>query len=241
MKKSIPLTALLGAAPIAALLGAGTMIATTDASAAAVPATLVSVKTFSNNGSAAWNLSASTATWTYDSTTGTAVITGGTYYAEVLSPNTFGHTMNGVTLGNFVPSLGTWSCQEGTFGGAVGASLCGNYNFGSNKKNQSTYTPSAQGATVTINTTAGGDDVALGAPQSLQTSYSNLIQSSLGSFNYQLSNTSSSTCTGTNLGPCSGYEFVFNAPEVPAPAAVWLLGTGLAGLAARRLRRKTKA
>ena len=95
-----------------------------------------------------FNLSASTATWTFDSVTGTAAITGGTYYGEVLSPNVFGHTMTGVSLGNFVPTLGTWSCQEGTFGSAVGASLCGNYNFGSNKKNQSTYTPTAQGATV---------------------------------------------------------------------------------------------
>ena len=51
MKKSIPLTALLGAAPMAALLGAGTMVATTDASAAPVAATLVSVASYSANGS----------------------------------------------------------------------------------------------------------------------------------------------------------------------------------------------
>ena len=240
MKKSIPLTALLGAAPMAALLGAGSMIATTDASAAPLVSTLVSVTSYSNNGSAVFNLSASTATWTFDSVTGQAVQTGGTYIGEVLSPNVFGHTMTGVSLGNFVPSLGTWSCQEGTFGTAVGASLCGNYNFGSNKKNQSTYTPTAQGATVV----GGGDDGIIGPPQSLQTSYSNMTTTDNGGGKFTLANLSNVCTVPTNPGPCSGYSFVFQqqqAPEIPAPAAVWLLGTGLAGLAARRLRKKTKA
>ena len=240
MKKSIPLTALLGAAPMAALLGAGTMVATTDASAAPVAATLVQVANYSNNGSATFNLSASTATWTFDADTGTAAIVSGTYYGEVLSPNVYGHTMTGISLGNFVPTLGTWSCQEGTFGGAVGASICGNYNFGSNKKNQSTYTPSALGATVTL----GGDDANLpGGPQSAASSYSNMTMTDNGGGSFTIANLGYVCQAPTNPGPCSGYTFVFQTetPEVPAPAAVWLLGTGLAGLAARRLRKKTQA
>ena len=66
--------------------------------------------------------------------------------------------MTGGVLSSGAAAATTWSCTEGTFGAAVvGAShICGNYSFGANFSNNSTYTPTATGATVTI----GGDDVA---------------------------------------------------------------------------------
>ena len=238
MKKSIPLAGLVGAA--------GWLGTLANASAEPVNVLLTGVFQYESGKTSIFNLSRDTSTWTFDSASGTATMTGGTYIGAITSPNVFGHTMTGVSLGNFVPTLGTWSCQEGTFGNAVGASLCGRYNFGSNKVNQSTYTPTAQGGTVVT----GGDDGVLGPPQSLQTSYSNMVtvapvvapgESQI----YCLSNgTPPNVPDNYYATPCmshqSGYTFRFQvvpAPAVvPIPPAVWLFGSALGLIGAMRRR-----
>ena len=166
MKKSIPIATLMGVT--------GVMGLASDADAAGVYATLISVTSYSPNGSAAWDGSLDTSTWTFDTVTGIAVQTGGTYSRLTKAGATplMRHTMTGVTLKNGAPTGATWACIEGNFGTVVGASICGNYNFGTNLTNESTYTPSVTGSTVT----RGGDDGIIGPSQSLVNSYSTMLK-----------------------------------------------------------------
>jgi hypothetical protein len=223
VKKSLPLAALLGATGLIGLIP--------DADAAPVAATLISVTSYSQDGSSPWNGTADTSTWTFDADTGTAVQTGGVYSRLIKAAATplMRHTMTGVTLSSGAATGATWACIEGTFGGGggntggIGASVCGNYNFGADFTNQSTYTPSAVGATVAL----GGDDGAIGAPQTLANSYSSMTSTALGGGRFRLS---------TNTTGTSGYDFVFQV-AVPVPAAVWLFGSalGLMGVLRRKL------
>ena len=57
-----------------------------------------------------------------------------------------------------------YSCVEGSFGGAVLASLCGNYNYGANATNEST---TSWGPGLAFSQTVGGDDVSVGTQQNL--------------------------------------------------------------------------
>jgi len=165
MKKLLTLAALVGVA------GMGV------ANAAPVAATMVSVGSYSKSASSAspWTATgADTATWTFDVATNTLAIASGTYarVAIVGATPLMTHTMTGVSMSSGTAVGATWTCTEGAFGGIVGAHICGNYNFGSNFTNDSTYnqsTPDAISATVTI----GGDDISLGAVQTLVNSYSN--------------------------------------------------------------------
>jgi hypothetical protein len=228
VKKSLPLAALLGATGLIGLIP--------DADAAAFDATLISVRSYSNSGFAVWNGTLDTSTWTFDTATGTAVQTGGVYsrLTKAGSQSLMRHTMTGVTLSSGAATGATWACIEGTFGGGggntggVGASVCGNYNWGANLTNQSTYTPVGLGATVTL----GGDDGAFAAPQSLVNSYSSMVATSLGGGAWSLHNTNGPIVSTST----SGYDFVFQV-AVPVPPAVWLFGSalGLMGV----LRRKT--
>jgi len=141
------------------------------------------------------------------------------------------HTMTGVTLGSGAATGTTWACIEGNFGLAVAASICGNYNFGPTTVNESVYTPTATGATVTI----GGDDGAIGPPQSLANSYSSMVATSLGGGAYSLHNTNGATVSTST----TGYDFIFQQgpPDlIPVPAAVWLFGSalGLMGVLRRK-------
>ena len=233
MKKSIPLAALMGVTGVAGLASV--------ADAAPVTATLVSVTSYSPNGSAPWNGTLDTSAWTFDPTSSSqafaAVQTGGTYSRLTKAGATplMRHTMTGVTLGSSAPTGATWACLEGNFGTAVGASICGNYNSGTNLTNQSVYTPSTTGSSVAI----GGDDGAIGPSQSLANSYSSMTATAIGGApggfqNYCLSN-GTPTCSSTST---TGYDFVFQiaAAGVPVPAAVWRFGSalGLMGVARRR-------
>ena len=232
MKKSIPLAALMGVTGVVGLASV--------ADAAPVAATLISVTSYSPNGTAAWNGTLDTSTWTFDTATGTAAMTGGTYSRLTKAGATplMRHTRTGVTLGSGAPTGATWACLEGNFGTAVGASICGNYNFGTNLTNQSVYTPSATGSSVAI----GGDDGAIGPSQSLVNSYSSMVATAIGGApggfqNYCLSN-GTPTCSSTST---TGYDFVFQiaASAVPVPAAVWLFGSALGLMGA--MRRRTAA
>ena len=208
MKKSLPLAALMGATSLVSPFH--------DADAARSKSTfqaiLVSVTSYSPNGSAAWNGSLDTSTWTFDSATGTAVQTGGIYSRLVKAGVTplMRHTMTGVTLGSGAATGATWACLEGNFGTSVGASICGGYNFGVNLTNQSTYTPTTTGSVVMI----GGDDGFFAPPQSLAGSYSNMVTTSLataGQFCLSNSNATlaASRCTAAGSTATAGYDFIF--------------------------------
>ena len=217
MKKSIPLAALMGVTGVVGLASV--------ADAAPVAATLISVTSYSPNGTAAWNGTLDTSTWTFDTATGTAAQTGGTYSRLTKAGATplMRHTMTGVTLGSGAATGTTWACLEG--------------NFGTDLTNQSTYTPSGTGSSVSI----GGDDGAIGPSQSLANSYSSMTATAIGGApggfqNYCLSN-GTPTCSSTST---TGYDFVFQiASAVPVPAAVWLFGSALGLMGA--MRRRTAA
>jgi hypothetical protein len=208
VKKTLATIALLGAA----------------GAVQAAPATMVGMISYSPNGTIYWNLGSSSAQWDLDLTGGTLTQTSGTFRAQAFVNGNLlmTHTMTGGVLGSGTAVATSWACIEGTFGGTVGSSICGNYSFGGNYANESTYTPTATGATVTI----GGDDAAIGAPQTLANSYSGLAMTNLGGGYWRLA---------SGIVGVSGYDFCFQpaiepvmclAP-VPIPPAVWLFGSAL--------------
>jgi hypothetical protein len=203
--------------------------------ASATPATLLSVTSYSKNGTTTWNIGGSTAIWDVNTGTGVATQLSGTYkgVAKVGVTPLMTHTMTGAVLSSGTASATSWSCTEGIFGGIVGAHICGNYSFGGNATNDSVYNPTATGATVAI----GGDDVALpGGPQTLANSYSGMLMT-VNSNGLKLSN---------GVVGVSGYTFCFGTGETsgtcavtPIPAAAWLFGSafGLMGLLRRKISR----
>jgi hypothetical protein len=189
MKKLLTLAALVGVSGVA--------------NAAPAAATLTGVTTYSANGSAALNISASTATWEVDTATGVATQTGGTFSGKASVGKTllYTQTMTGGVLSSGAATGTSWGCAEGIFGGIVGAHICGNFTLGGNGTVDSIVGNSGTAVTVVI----GGDDVASGDPQTLANSYSNMTLTDLGGGNWRLSNS-----TGT-----SGYDFNFNIAAAP--------------------------
>ena len=156
---------------IAALIG---MAGIGGANAAPAVATMMSIGSYGRNTTTPGNwtvTAADTAIWTFDTDTNTLAIASGTYarMAKVSNTPLMTHTMTGATMSAGTATASNWSCTEGTFGGAIGAHICGNYVFGNDGINDSIYTPGTIDATVAI----GGDDISRGAPQTLVNSYSN--------------------------------------------------------------------
>lgn len=192
-------TILAGA--IAATLGAGG-----GADAALVNVALQSVVSHSSSGTSAANIGSSTATWTYNSVNGLLTQQGGLFNARyTISPTTtlFRHSTTGMVLGGGgAASATSFTCTEGNFGGNVGASLCGNYNFGANFVNESAL---SYGPGTAIDRTIGGDDVTLGSPQGVG-AYNGMTQISWVGTTLKLSNatpTSGYTWTLATLGPAA--------------------------------------
>jgi hypothetical protein len=237
MKKQI---GALGAA-IAATLGAQT------ADAATYSATLKEVLSYSGNGSSAGEIATSTATWSYDDVTNLLTQTGGTFNVRFsIIPGTttlFRHVITGLVIGNGgAAAATTYNCKEGNFGGSVGASLCGNYTFGTNLVNDSSTT---WGPGTAAARTIGGDDMASGPQQNI-TGYAYFATISWVGTTLTLSNASCNAYAPGNASGCAttggfntGYTWVLDAgPQaaIPVPAAVWLFGSalGLLGVARRR-------
>jgi hypothetical protein len=224
---------------IAATLGA------TAADATTYTATLKADTSYSGNGSSAGAIGSSTATWSYDDATGLLTQTGGTFNVRfTITPTTtlFRHSITGLVIGNSAAASATdYSCAEGNFGGNVGASLCGNYNFGANFINESTVT---WGPGTAFARTTGGDDKALGPQQSIL-AYDGFTTLSWTGTQLVLSNAvcnpaapGNSNGCATNGGFNSGYTWTLEGAAVPVPAAVWLFGSalGLLGAVRRRAR-----
>jgi hypothetical protein len=231
---------------IAIAAGVSGMTVADDASAATYSGTLTSILTYSNNGTAGspLNINSSTGlTWSYDDVTNLMTQTGGTINARATTAPTstlFRQFITGLVIGNSAAaSAATFSCVEGNFGAGVGASICGNYLLGGNFLNESTTT---WGPGTAASRTIGGDDVAIGAQQSIAALNGMSTISWVGT-TLVLSNR---TCTG----PCltlgggaynNGYTYTFTAgPQavVPVPAAVWLFGSALGLLGVARRQRK---
>ncbi|MDH5276922.1 MAG: hypothetical protein OEW88_10910 [Gammaproteobacteria bacterium] len=243
MQKSLPLAALLVAVSWAGMVS--------HANAALIDATLISVGQNSNRyGYLAWSRPSDTSTWSLDVVDGTAVQTGGTF--SVQDWIAWGYTMTGATLGNFAPTATSWACIEGTLGATILAHICGQYGFGANGINDSVYTPTATGATVTLS----GDDVYVGPPRTLENTLGLMSLTVVDGAPAGFQNYCLSSAVGTHTGPypeyapespvnychqpggnsaysTPGYSFLFQT-VVPAPPAIWLLGTALTSLCGRR-------
>ncbi len=214
------------------------------ADAATYTATLTQVLTYSNNGTTGTvaNISSSTASWSYDDQTSLLSQTGGTLNIRLTTAPTstlYRTLITGLVMGNgAAASADTYVCTEGNFGGGVGASICGNYNFGANFLNESTAT---WGPGTAVSRTIGGDDNAIGAQQSIAGQDGFSTVSWVGTTLILANKTCTGQCTTTAGGFNNGQQWTLNAgPQavVPIPATAWLLGTGLMGLAGRRYLRK---
>jgi hypothetical protein len=166
-----------------------------DAGAAAVNVALKSVVGYSAGTSstttAAGDISASTATWSYDYQTHRLSQTSGQFNVRFnITPaaTLFRHNITGLAIGSgAAAAASTYGCVEGNFGGSVGASLCGNYNFGANFLNQSS---TSWGPGTAVARTLGGDDMSLGASQSIA-DYDNFVEISWVGTTLRLSNATS--------------------------------------------------
>jgi hypothetical protein len=225
-------TTALGAA-IAASLGA------TAADAAVVNLTLRSDVSYSGNGSSAGNITSTTSTWDYDTSSSSLTQVGGVFNVRfTTAPTTtlFRHTATGMILGAPTALATDFACLEGNFGATVGASICGNYSFGANFANESTAT---WGPGTAAAKTIGGDDVNFGPIQAIN-AYNYFATLSWDGTTLVMTNRSCNLYAPGNANGCAtnggfntGYAWTLSTP---VPAAVWLFGSalGLLGVARRR-------
>ena len=220
-------------------LGVASAFGVTAAQAVVLNMTLIGTVSESNMGPSTAIVASSTATWTYDTATDVLTATGLYKEQTQITPvpgQLFTHNVVDLVVGGgAAATASSYSCVEGSFGGSVGASLCGNYNFGVNFTDDSTAT---WGPGTATSRTIGGDDNALGPQQNL-TQYDGMSST----------NVCGSTCTndgswnGTTLvmsnadSGVAGYGITLVvANPIPVPAAVWLFGSalGLLGWARRK-------
>ena len=222
---------------VAAAVGAAMGVAAGSASAAIVNVSLTKVKSGSPNGTSTASTGngqlTGTLTGTYNTTTGVVTMDAGTTTAlfnVTPSSSAFTHNHSNWTTGSGGYSASAYSCVEGTFGNSVGASLCGNYNFGANFVNESSTNYNVIPGTRSL----GGDDIAIG-PHQQGTAYSTSTALYDG---VELIMISTDWVGGTGSMSTGGIQLIFNvsAAAVPVPAAVWLFGSalGLLGWARRR-------
>jgi hypothetical protein len=173
-------------------------------------------------------------TGTYDDSAGTVTMDAGTIDTEYsigplpASVIYWHYLMNSSwDLGAGTASFSEWSCVDGPFGSAVGASLCGNISGGANFMVDS----SLDYTTIPGTRTVVGDDVVLGDMQQ-STDYGVFLSSWAGG---QLVAQATGWEDGNTDFP-AGYQLVFQQ-VVPVPAALWLFGSGLGLLG--WMRRKT--
>ena len=169
----------------------------------------------------AGNISSSTATWSYDDSTGLISQTGGLFQVRFNNAPTstlWRTSITGLVIGNGgAASAATYVCTEGNFGGNVGASICGNYSFGANFANESTAT---WGPGTSTSRAIGGDDLASGTQESIAALNGMTTISWVGTALVLHNGTCTGACFTTPGGFNDGQKWTFNAgPQVPVPAA----------------------
>ena len=225
----------LASAVVATLGGSSTV------DAAIISIGLTKVFSHSGSGAAPGNITSSTATWSYDDVTNLLSQTGGTFNVRfTIMPTTtlFRHSTTGLVIGAGAAATGsTFNCTEGNFGVTVGASVCGNYNFGGNFTNQSS---SSWGPGLAFARTLGGDDAPFGAQQNIS-AYNDFATVSFDGTHLVMSNGFCNPFAPGNANGCAttggvnaGYSW--NLSTIPIPAAVWLFGgaLGVLGVVRRR-------
>ena len=194
----------------------------------------------------------STATWDWD---GTTLISTGTFQStshissnpngsSVISDKTVNLVINTATM---TTSATSYNCIEGNFLGTVGAHGCFNTELGDDFVNDSSALYNVGGDAACINRTIGGDDVNTGNVRGLTAKMAGGgCDATDGAYDLWTI-VSDTTATGGQLILSNGVDIAlagthfmtFQAAAVPAPPALWLLGSGVVALAGRRLRRKS--
>ncbi len=208
---------------VAISAGIAGMTVADDAGAAAYTGTLTQILTYSNNSlsGSALNISSSAGlSWAYDDVTNLMTQTGGTINARATTAPTttlFRQFIEGLVIGNGgAASATSYSCVEGNFGTNVGASICGNYSLGGDFTDNSTTT---WGPGTAASRTIGGDDVALGAQQTIVGL--NGMTGTLTGLTLVMTNAtcSSVTCDGTTTFN-SGYKYTYTLVAAAVADAV---------------------
>jgi hypothetical protein len=203
-------------------------------------------------------ITGSTAVWSWDTVTGVLSMTGSFNTASTLGSS--GAAAASVVIGDKVTNLvintvanttiaSTYNCAEGNFLGNVGANGCLNIDLSDDFANNSSALYNVGGNANCVQRTIGGDDVSTGNPRGLASAAAAGACDPIdGAFDFWtvVQNVTDSGGTlilsnGVDIALSGTNYLTFEVAAVPAPAAVWLLGTGVVALAGRRLRRRKAA
>ncbi len=199
------------------------------------------VSSLITNGSHIGGFAASTAVWDWDGTTLTTSNAGGVYSAtgslgsspyspSILNDNIVDLSIN---TGTGTASATSYTCNEGTFLGGVGANGCGDYTLGGNFIDESTTVWTGTSVSQTI----GGDDVAGAGGPRLISSYDFNTVTLISGASTTAGGAVFSIGNGIPVGVAGLGGEAMQFQVVPVPAAAWLFGSalGLLGWARRRV------
>lgn len=178
-----------------------------------------------------YDLSTSTATFVFDTSSTKLTQTGGTFNITLrLTPASivWTHSMTGLVWSQSEATADSFTCIEGNYGVYENTNFCGGYEFGDNFIDESVAT---WGPGTAYSRSIGGDDTAPYGQWSLLAYYG---FTSLGWDGTTLLWGNGSCLIGT-CSPRNGRLFTFQV--VPAPASLWLLGWAMGLLGAFRMRR----
>ncbi len=216
--------------------------------------------TFGSAWQIANGVTGSTATWDWDGTTlaatgmfqSTSHLSSAPAASSVISDKTVNLNIN---TGTQTTTATSYNCIEGNFLANVGAQGCANTLNGADFVISSFATYNVGGNANCVNRTIGGDDTAgdiingdhAGIPRGLTAMTAGggcdatdgaydlwtIVSDTTGPAGGQLI-----LSNGIDIAAAGTHFMTFEAAAVPAPPALWLLGSGLVALAGRRLRSK---
>jgi hypothetical protein len=207
--------------------------------------------TFGSAWQVANGVTGSTATWDWDGTTlaatgtfqSTSHLSSNPNASAVISDKSVNLNIN---TGTLTTTATSYNCIEGNFLANVGANGCLNTSTGGDFTNNSSALYNVGGNANCVSRTIGGDDSSTGNVRGLMSvAAGGSCDTTDGAYNLWTI-VSDTTGTGGQLVLSNGisiaaagtHYMTFQAAAVPAPPALWLLGSGLVALAGRRLRRK---
>ena len=194
----------------------------------------------------------STATWDWNGTTlaatgmfqSTSHLSSNPAASAVVSDKTVNLNIN---TGTMTTTATSYNCIEGNFLANVGAQGCANTLTGGNFTNESSVAYNVGGNANCVNRTIGGDDTSGGNVRGLMSvAAGGGCDATDGAYDLWtiVSDTTGSggqlvLSNGIDIAAAGTHYMTFQAAAVvPAPPALWLLGSGIVALAGRRLRRK---